>query len=258
MCAVADIALEQTVYSFTEQSGPLQVCIKITNNVTVEANFSITVQTDADGGTAEIGDFEIFMNEIIISSGLSCFEIKVFLDAILEGEETFRVSIESTDSALNVVVPQAEVRILDSTSKFLLLCWNKLCLNCCHAVADVALEQTAYEFSEQSEPFQVCINITNNVTVEANFSISVQTDAEEGTAEIGDFGKFEKEIVVSTRQTCFEIKIILDAILETNETFKVYIESTDFSALNVVVPQAEITILDSTSEFIVHCHDYIY
>ena len=125
MCAVADIALEQTVYNFTEQSGPLQVCINITNNVTVEANFSITVQTDADGGTAQIGDFEIFRKEIIISSGQSCFEIKIFLDAILEGEETFRVSIESTDSALNVVVPQAEVTILDSTSKFLLFSWNK-------------------------------------------------------------------------------------------------------------------------------------
>ena len=254
MCAVADIALEQTVYNFTEQSEPLQVCINITNNVTVEANFSITVQTDADGGTAQIGDFEIFRKEVIIRSGQSCFEIKVFLDAILEGEETFRVSMESTDSALNVVVPQAEVTILDSTSKFLLFWRNKmmsLYCNCCHAVADVALEQTAYEFSEQSEPLQVCINITNNVTVEANFSISVQTDADEGTAEIGDFEMFKKEIIVNPGQTCFDVKIFLDAILENRETFIVSIESTD-SAFNVIVPQAQVIILDSTSKFSVY------
>ena len=86
--------------------------------MTVEANFSISVQTDADEGTAEIGDFEMFEKEIIVSPGQTCFEIKIILDAILENKETFKVSIESTDSALNVVVPQAEVTILDTTSKF--------------------------------------------------------------------------------------------------------------------------------------------
>ena len=86
--------------------------------MTVEANFSISVQTDADEGTAEIGDFEMFEKEIIVSPGQTCFEIKIILDAILENKETFKVSIESSDSALNVVVPQAEVTILDTTSKF--------------------------------------------------------------------------------------------------------------------------------------------
>ena len=118
-----------------------------------------------------------------------------------------------------------------------------------HAVADIAFEQTEFEFTEQGEPLQVCINITNNVTVEANFSITVRTDAEEGTANFEDFEIFEKDIIISTGQTCFEIKIFLDAILEDMETFQVTMESTD-SALNVVVPHAEITILDSTSKHI--------
>ena len=97
----------------------MQVCINIINNVTVDANFSITVRTDAEDGIAEIGDFEMFEKEISIITGQTCFEIKIFPDAILEDEETFRVSIESTDSALNVIVPQAEVTILDSTSEFI-------------------------------------------------------------------------------------------------------------------------------------------
>ena len=97
----------------------MQVCINIINNVTVEANFSITVQTDAEEGTADIGDFEMFENEIIVITGHTCFEIRIFLDAILEDKETFQVSVESTDLALNVVVPQASVTILDSTGKSL-------------------------------------------------------------------------------------------------------------------------------------------
>ena len=99
----------------------MQACINITNNVTVEANFSITVRTDAEDGIAEIGDFEMFEKEISIITGQTCFEIKIFPDAILEDEETFRVSIESTDSALNVLLPQADVTILDSTSEFIVL-----------------------------------------------------------------------------------------------------------------------------------------
>ena len=128
--AVADIAFEQTEYEFTEQSESLQVCINITNNVTVEANFSITVRTDAEEGTADIGDFEMFENEITVSTGHTCFEIWIFLDAILEDKEAFQVSVESTDLAFNVVVPQASVTILDSTGKFIVLqkkikkCWN--------------------------------------------------------------------------------------------------------------------------------------
>ena len=106
----------------------MQVCINITNNVTVEANFSITIQTDAEEGTADIGDFEMFENEIIVSTGHTCFEIRIFLDAILEDKETFQVFMESTDLALNVVVPQARVTILDSTGKFIVStakkCWN--------------------------------------------------------------------------------------------------------------------------------------
>ena len=109
------------MYEFTEQDELLQVCINITNNVTVEANISITVRTDAEEGTADIRDFEVFEKEIIVSSGKTCFEIKVFPDAILEDEETFPVSIESSDSALNVVVSQAEVTILDSTSEFFIV-----------------------------------------------------------------------------------------------------------------------------------------
>ena len=97
----------------------------------------------------------------------------------------------------------------------------------------------------------MCINITNNVTVETNFSITVRTDAEEGTADFGDFELFEKEIIANTGKICFEIKIFLDAILEDEETFQVSIESSSDSALNVVVPQAEVTMLDSTSEFII-------
>ena len=97
----------------------MQVCINITNNVTVEANFSVTVtvETDADGGNAEVGDFEMFEKEIPITSESTCFEIMIFLDNILEDEETFRVSVESTDSVLNASVSQAEITILDSTSK---------------------------------------------------------------------------------------------------------------------------------------------
>ena len=46
------------------------------------------------------------------------FEIMIFLDAILEDEETFWVSIEPVDSAINVSVHQSKITIVDSTSKF--------------------------------------------------------------------------------------------------------------------------------------------
>ena len=207
--AVADIALEQTEYEFTEQGEPLQVCINITNNVTVEANFSITVRTDADEGTADVGDFERFEKEIMINTGQTCFDVIIFLDAILEDDETFRVSMESTDSALNVVVPQAEVTIFDGTSEFILQKlinsqWlKKKIANCLYTAVDIALEQTEYQFAEQIDPFEVCIIVTNNVTIDATFSITVRTDVDDGNADREDFEMFEKEIMINTGQTCF-------------------------------------------------------
>ena len=100
------------------------MCVNITNNVTVEANFSITARTDADEGNAEIEDFDILGEEIVLN-GRTCFKIMIFPDNIVEEDETFQVSIESLNSALNVTVPQAEVTILDSTSKSIVE-FNKL------------------------------------------------------------------------------------------------------------------------------------
>ena len=104
------------MYTFAEQTQPLEVCINITNNVTIEADLSITFQTDANQGTAEREDFEM-LEDIFMITGRTCFEILIFPDTKLEGNETFRISIESMNSALNLSVPQAEVTILDSTSK---------------------------------------------------------------------------------------------------------------------------------------------
>lgn len=57
----------------------------------------------------------------------------------------------------------------------------------------------------------------------------------------------EKDLTIRSEQTCFEVTIFLDAILEDEETFQVILNSTD-SGINVSVSCAEITILDITGE----------
>ena len=115
---VAVIAFEQTLYNFSEDSMPSEVCIVVENGVTLEVNVSVTVRTVA--GTALSDDFGSIKSNFSFMSSRACFGVSVLLDGLLEEAETFNITLESMNERLFVSIPQAEIEIADANSKLIL------------------------------------------------------------------------------------------------------------------------------------------
>ena len=109
--AAAIISLSEAVYDFTEGLPPFQVCADVTNNVLIEVELELNVQTMP--GSADDSDFEAVNMNISVNNS-TCFEIIVFSDDFLEDSEMFTVVIGSRDSRLVLSLFQADVRIRDS------------------------------------------------------------------------------------------------------------------------------------------------
>ena len=105
------------MYETSEGPTPFSFCIELQNNVSIEANLILHLQTDE--GTASNRDFMSIDKEQSVN-GSTCFEIiSIFSDDLLEDNETFIISIESRDSRLIVDVSEAQIRIVDENSKTL-------------------------------------------------------------------------------------------------------------------------------------------
>ena len=113
-------------------------------------------------------------------------------------------------------------------------------------VADLSLEQTTYQFREQPEASEVCINIANNVTIEAIISITLLPNFQDGTADMRDVQLLQANVVATIR-TCFDIIISPDEILEETEILALSVLSND-SRLRLSVSEGEITIFDGSSK----------
>lgn len=112
------------------------------------------------------------------------------------------------------------------------------------AGANVSLNQSLYEFTEGQPPFVVCVDVVNDVIIEAQLALSILTQP--GTAGSDDFSALNQQVFVN-RSTCFEVMIASDDLLEDEEEFDILIESGD-SRLNTVVSEASIRIIDSNSK----------
>lgn len=108
--AAAIISLREAAYDFTEGLTPFQICADITNNVLIEVELELNVQTMP--GTADNSDFEAVNMNVSVNDS-TCFEIMAFPDEFLEDDEMFNVVIGSRDSRLVLSVFQADVRIRD-------------------------------------------------------------------------------------------------------------------------------------------------
>ena len=94
----------------------------------------------------------------------------------------------------------------------------------------------------------MCIDITNNVTIEVNLTLIILT--QEDSATSNDFTRINETFSVNG-PGCFSIDILSDDIVEDNETFVVMVDSDD-SRL-IVLPggsNANITIIDTSSKLL--------
>ena len=114
---VAAVEFSQTAYMFTENEPLSQICIVITNDVTVEANLELTLQSeDSSAGSS---DFQSINEVVVIANTTTCITVQgIAGDGLVETPEMFRVSIQSGNPRL-VISPTNEivVIIMDSDSK---------------------------------------------------------------------------------------------------------------------------------------------
>lgn len=102
--------------NFTEQSLPFEVCIALLNEVSIEAELSLHLQTEELTATSD--DFFEF-NATISFNGSTCLQVDVLTDDILEETETFEISLESLDPRLVLILgsEQTRINVIDSNSK---------------------------------------------------------------------------------------------------------------------------------------------
>lgn len=112
----AVVALNQSLYNFTEGRPPFIVCIDVVNGVSIEAGLALNVQ--AVVGTAGSTDFEALSRDVLVN-GSTCVEVMILPDELLEAEEFFSILIGSRDPRLTTVpaLSQTEIRIQDGNSK---------------------------------------------------------------------------------------------------------------------------------------------
>ena len=110
--------------------------------------------------------------------------------------------------------------------------------------AIVTLNQSQYEFTEGQPPFLVCIEVVDDVSIEAQLALNIRTET--GTAGTSDFEALDQQVFVNG-STCFEVMIVADELLEEEEVFTLLTGSGD-TRLSTMVSEAEIHIIDSNSK----------
>ena len=110
------IGFTQLERNVTEQSMSVEVCIALFNEVSIEAELSLYLQTEELTATSE--DF-LELNATISFNGSTCLQVDVFTDDVLEDTETFGITLESLDPRLMLILGSEETRIdiIDSNSK---------------------------------------------------------------------------------------------------------------------------------------------
>ncbi len=134
------------------------------------------------------------------------------------------------------------IKILDTKINFM----------SCFIVAIVEFSESVYEFREDDASTEICIVLTNNVTIETNLQVRVQT--EEGTTNGSDFqGIDEENMMINGPRTCFTVQGIgTDGLVEPTEMFTVSLESLNPSRLMLSSPtEVTVVIMDSDSESVI-------
>lgn len=118
--------LSEPLYTFVEGSPPSDVCISITNNVTIDTEVSLLLNLRTEEGTATLLDFELNNSELLIP-GSMCFSDIITItspDNLLEANETFSIAITPRDPQLAVApaeTSRADILIIDTDSELLQL-----------------------------------------------------------------------------------------------------------------------------------------
>lgn len=89
-----------------------------------------------------------------------CVDISIINDALNELPETFLVSLTSTDSAVIVDIPQAQVEIISDI-----------------APAPIGLEEATYIVNEGAGQLEVCVIANGSLTEDVTVALLSQDDS---------------------------------------------------------------------------------
>ncbi len=134
-------------------------------------------------------DFNELNREVVFdssSTNVSCYDLDILDDSIVESHEIFLLEVSSEDSAVLFPSPNVSITIEDNDGmlrQYLSQCTFHYCqrhLNfimklCYYAVLEVSFENPVYTIDEGTGILSVCLLL--NTTLDRNVLLSVQTQS---------------------------------------------------------------------------------
>ena len=107
-------------------------------------------------------DYLPLVNVVLEFPAQMCIDITIIDDGLIEPIETFVVSLTSTDSAVIVDIPEAQVEIISVLA------------------APIGLEEPAYTVNENAGQLQVCVIANGTLTEDVEVALLSQEDSATG------------------------------------------------------------------------------
>jgi uncharacterized repeat protein (TIGR01451 family)/uncharacterized delta-60 repeat protein len=224
--------LSNSVYSVSEAGTNILITVMRTNASVADTN-SVAVFTS--DGTATAGSDYTFTSAVLTFTNGENFKtisIPILQDTLVEGDETFFVSLTNATGGAQIIGPSnAVVTIVDDDS-------------------GIKFSSSAYSVSESGVSSTITVQrfgiLTNTVTV--------HYATEDGTATAGaDYVGTSGTLVFTNGETTktFNVQIIDDTLIEGNETVLLTLSSV-FGQASLQVPNVAIlTIIDNDGSLIV-------
>lgn len=122
------VGLTQEVYLARESDGSVGICVNLSGTLEREVAVWLSTVDNIDqrsnlsrNALATPAEDYLSLSTILTFTDeeVMCCNISLLEDLVIEDSESFTVSIVSNDTALVTAVNEAEVSLLDSTSKFI-------------------------------------------------------------------------------------------------------------------------------------------
>jgi hypothetical protein len=222
------IGLSQTEYTVMEGTPFVEVCAEVMNGV-VERETIVSLDT-ADNTAEEPGDYVERMVLLTFVEGTSeaCTNIQITNDTVLEDNESFLLSLTTTEPRVSLNPAQGSVLIIDDDTIM------------------VGFQQPMYEVDENGVQVEVCAEIVNGEIAD---DVTVMLVTMDNTALAGsDYSALTITLTFDAPSTlaCTNINIMDDESYEVDETFFGILISDN--PMVQIIPAREQTIIQIVDE----------
>ncbi|XP_028399458.1 uncharacterized protein LOC114522881 [Dendronephthya gigantea] len=227
------VTLEALLIDVNEASNNAIVLVKVTG--TRERDIHVNVSTYDISAFSVLNDYTKKSELVTLepNSVLKQFLVSILEDTIVESTEQFGVRVTSTDPQVNIVNGDLRVSIADN---------DRITLT---------MRQSTYAVDEDDIVVLVHVNVTGQTAIDIGGSKLSTSAITAGSP--GDYTNIERTILVTPSSSTFTVSIPIqnDGIIESDETFRAILSTTNSAQVDIGTPSFSlITIKDDDALFI--------